>query len=231
MNTARFSAEHVQQVQNIITSAQQQGLPADALTNKVYEGIAKNIDPNRIIQALKRVTSRYVYGYTLARKFTQKEKQVDELGSTITEGIAAGLSRSDAEKLVNSLQSRSRQMTRDEMYVLAEETMLTARDLSRQGVSSTTTTEVVSKAVNKGFSASEMQTMRNTFNAQGARGNRESLAKVYGSAIDQGVQAGDLASQGTGGRGFGGTQGSQDNNASGNAAGGNSGGKGNSGGG
>ncbi len=210
MNTAGFNAEQVLQVQSMIKTAQQQGLPADAVSSKVYEGIAKHVDPDRIVQALERVTSRYEYGYALARKLTKREKQAVKLGNTVTAGIAAGLTRQDAEKLVNSLQLRSRQMNHNEFYLLAEETMLTARDLSRQGVSSATTAEVVGKAVQKGFAANEMHTMRSTFSRQGAHENRESLARGYGTAIDHGAQARDLEGHGTGGRGFGGTHGSGD---------------------
>lgn len=215
MDTAGFSAEQVLRVQSMIMTAQQQGLPADAVSSKVYEGIAKHVDPDRIVQALERVTSRYKYGYTLARKLTKKEKQAVELGNTMTAGIAAGLTRQDAEKLVNSLQLRSRQMNRNELYLLAEETMLTARDLSRQGVSSATTAEVVGKAVQKGFAANEMRTMRSTFSRQGAHGNHESLAKGYGTAIDHGAQARDLEGHGTGSKGFGGPNGSGDEAGSG----------------
>jgi hypothetical protein len=215
MDTAGFSTEQVLQVQNFIKTAQQQGLPADAVSSKVYEGIAKHVDPDRIVQALERVTSRYEYGYTLAHKLTKREKQAVELGNTMTAGIAAGLTRQDAERLVNSLQSRSRQMNNDQLYLLAEETMLTARDLSRQGVSSATTVEVVGKAVQKGFAASEMRTMRSTFSRQGVHGNRESLARNYGTAIDHGMQARDLEAHGTAGRGFDGTRGSGDGSESG----------------
>ena len=210
MDTAGFSAEQVLQVQSMIKTARQQGLPADAVSSKVYEGIAKHVDPDRIVQALERVTSRYEYGYALARKLTKKEKQTVKLGNTVTAGISAGLTRQDADNLVNSLKFRSRQMNRNELYLLAEETMLTARDLSRQGVSSATTAEVVGKAVQKGFAAGEMHTMRSTFSRQGADGNHESLARDYGTAIDHGVQAHDLENHGTGGRGFGGTHGSGD---------------------
>ncbi|MEA2114921.1 MAG: hypothetical protein U9P36_06010 [Thermodesulfobacteriota bacterium] len=214
MDMAGFSTEQVLRVQSMIKTAQQQGLPAEAVSSKVYEGIAKHVDPDRIVQALERVTSRYKYGYTLARKLTKREKQAVKLGNTMTAGIAAGLTRQDAEKLVNSLQTRSRQMNRNELYLLAEETMRTARDLSRQGVSSATTAEVVGKAVHKGFAANEMRTMRSTFSRQGAHKNRESLARGYGTAIDQGIQARDLENLGTGSRGFGGTHGFGDGTGS-----------------
>ncbi len=214
MDSAGFSEEQVLQVQSMIKTAQQQGFPVNAVSGKVYEGISKHVDPDRIVQALERVTSRYEYCHALALKLTNREQKAARLGNTITAGIAAGLTRQDAEKLINSLQSRSRQMNRDELYLLAEETMLTARDMSRQGVSSGTTAGVVSQAVQKNFAAGEMRTMRNTFSRQGVQGNRESLARNYGTAIGHGVQAGDLEGHDPEGRGSGGTQGSGDRSGS-----------------
>lgn len=210
MDTAGFSSLQIQQVQGIVKTAQQQGLPAEAVTSKVFEGIAKHVDPDRIVQALQRVTSRYQNGYSLARKLTTKDKQAVKLGNTLTAGMAAGLTRDDANKLINELKSRSSRMDRNDFYLLAEETMLTARDLCRQGVSSATTAEVVGKAVQKGFAAKDMHTMRNTFSRQGVHGNRESLAKNYTAAIDHGMQAHDLEAHSSGSRGSGGMHGSGD---------------------
>jgi hypothetical protein len=235
MATAGFSAEQVARVQNIIETAQQKGLPAEAVSSKVYEGIAKHVAPDRIIRALNRVTSRYEYGYSQARRLAEEKKQIADLGNTMTAGIAAVLTRQDSAKLVNSLQARSGQLNREELYLLAEETMLTARDLSRQGIPSATTAELVGKAVQKGFVARDMRTMRNAFNLQGRAGNRESLARDYSVAIEHGVQACDLAGQSAGAREGGGGHGSGNGDSggaggAGGSGGGNSGGSGNGGG-
>ncbi|WP_456386506.1 HepT-like ribonuclease domain-containing protein [Desulfolithobacter sp.] len=53
-------------VRIMVGTAQQQGLPTGAVVGKVYEGIAKQVDPDRIVQALERVRSRYQYSYQLA---------------------------------------------------------------------------------------------------------------------------------------------------------------------
>ncbi len=196
MDRAGFSNVQSERVQSIIETASQQGLPSEALAGKVYEGVAKNIDPDRIITALERVTSRYEYGYGLAQKMTHSRDKAVELGNTVTAGIAAGLTRQDAEKIVSSLQARSRQMdSTEDVYRLAEQTMLTARDMSRQGVSSSTTAEVIGKAVEKGYATAEMQTLRHTFNRQAAHANREALARDYGTAIDRGIEAHELTSR------------------------------------
>ncbi len=198
MDQAGFSTTQAAQVQSIIDTARRSGVPAEAVRSKVYEGMAKQIDPDRIITAMQRVTSRYEYSYTLARKLTPNSSQAAKLGNTLTAGIAAGLTRRDANRLVNNLQTRAQQIDSKKLYQLAEESMRTARDMSRQGVSSATTADVIGKAVQKGYAARDMQAMRSTFSKQAAQGNRESLARDYGAAIGRGVQANDLSGIGTG---------------------------------
>ncbi|MBW1636642.1 MAG: hypothetical protein JRC87_07480 [Deltaproteobacteria bacterium] len=217
MEKSGFTTNQMLQVQNSIKTAQIQGVPSNALSGKVHEGIAKHVDPERIIQAMEKVTARYEYGYTLARQITKEKSQVTPLGNSITAGIAAGLSREDARELADKLQTRSRQLSPDDLYSLAEETMLTARDLCRQGVSSTTAEDMVGKALQKGFATGEMHTMRNTFNKREADENRESLARNFSRAIDHGTKADDLESQGRSDRGFEG--GHQSGNGPGDSAG------------
>ncbi|MCF6188739.1 MAG: hypothetical protein L3J49_14845, partial [Desulfobulbaceae bacterium] len=207
LTEAGFTQQQVIQVRSMIDTAQQKGLPADAVTNKIHEGIAKRVAPERIVQAAERVTSRYEYGYALAGKLAENKQQVAQLGTTVADGLAAGLSRKDAEKIVGRLQTRAEELNRAKLQSLAEETMRAARDLSRMGVSSRTTTRTVTAAVDRGFSAREMQTMRTGFEHQGARTNAESLARSYGSSIEQGMDAQALAEQGKDGHGISGSHG------------------------
>ena len=236
MDEAGFSTNQVSRVRNIIKTTGKEGLPADAVSSKVHEGIAKNIDPDRIIHALEQVKSRYEYGYSLAHRITREKTRAAKLGNTVTAGIAAGLSRQDAEKLVQNLQAKSNKMNSRELYQLAEESMRTARDMSRQGVSSATTAEVIGKAVQKGFTAHDMHTMRTTFDKQAIHANRESLAGNYGTAIEHGVTAKDLSKHGSGSRGHGthgtgdGTEGGNDGGSDSSGGGGHGGDGGDSGG-
>ncbi len=228
MNKAGFAPQQISRVQQLISVAKQKGLPEKAIAGKVHEGIAKGIAPENIVRATERVTSRYEYGYDLAERLADNKQQVARLGNTVAAGIAAGLQRRDAEKIVNSLHSKSQGMDRKGLYSLAEETLLTARDMSRRGVSSATTAEVVGKAVEKGFDAHGMRTMRRSFSRHGGPGNAESLAMDYGKAIEQGVEAGGLGDHdGMEGRGTGERGGSEAESGHG---GGDTGGSGSSGG-
>ena len=230
MTEAGFSQLQVSQVQSMIETAPQKGLQPEALTSKVYEGIAKRVGPDRIVQALERVTSRFEYGHKLAGELVQGKTQVRELGKTVASGVAAGLTHQDVEKITASLLSKSATVNQNDFYALTEETMRTARDLSRQGVSSATTAKVVGYAVKSGFDAKEMQTMRGSFNKQGVHGNVESLAKSYGTAIEQGVRAQDLENRSRNGRRTGDGMNSAGGTASNNESSAGSDGSGNSGG-
>ncbi len=203
MTEAGFTEQQVVQVRSMISAARQKGLPAEAVTDKIHEGIAKRIAPERIVQAAERVTSRYEYGYALAEKLATEKQQVAQLGKTMADGLAAGLTRGDAERIVEQLQARKEAMNRSQLQSLAQEAMRTARDLSRQGVSSRTTTQTVTAAVQKGFNAEEMHTMRTSFARQANHGNAESIARGYEAAIGQGIGAKDLSEHGMGNKGTG----------------------------
>jgi uncharacterized membrane protein YgcG len=225
MIQAGFSTDQISRVQSIVTTARQSGVPGDVVTSKVYEGMAKHVSPDRIITALEKVTSRYEYGYSLAAKIGRNKEQITGLGNMLTAGIAAGLTRQDAEQIVNRLQSRAPQVEGSELYQLAEESIRAARDMSRQGVSSATTVNVVGTAIQKGYAARDMQTMRSTFNRQAAAASHETLARGYSNAIGRGAQATDLSGIGPGNRG-GNSPGTGTGGSGGGAGGGNSGGGG-----
>ena len=55
MQREQFRHTNMVRVQKIIEEAQEAGLPTKPLTDKVYEGIAKNVDEERIVQAVSRV--------------------------------------------------------------------------------------------------------------------------------------------------------------------------------
>ncbi len=203
MEACNFNPEQIRTVQSAINTAAQQGIPTAVLSRKVYEGVAKRVNPERIVQALARVSSRYQTAYGLARKLGNQQEVITTLGNTIATGMAAGLNRKDAEKLVDVLASRSSQMKRGEFARLAEETLAVARDMGRRGVSSKATSEVVSRAVQKGFSAEDMESMRKSFGKRSSNVNSETLAMEYGKAIDQGARGQDLEGTGSGERGSG----------------------------
>ena len=74
MESSGFGSQQVLQVEDMITTAEQYGLPADKIAGKVFEGIAKNVDLERIIQAMQRMVDRYEYSYHLAQKLIKNNQ-------------------------------------------------------------------------------------------------------------------------------------------------------------
>ena len=227
MDKAGFTEKQVLEVENTLNFARQKGLPEDVIADKLQEGIAKQIAPDRIIQAIERITSRYHHAHVLAGNLVKGQQNVTQLGNIVAAGMTAGLTIQDAEKITADFKEKQPRGT--DNYPLAKETMLMARDLCRRGITSATTVEVVEKALQNGLNANEMRTMRGTLNKQGTQSGMESLAKGNPSTTHHSSASGSTGAAGSdsgagGGMGGGGSAGG--GSGSGNGAGGGSGGSG-----
>jgi hypothetical protein len=201
MIQARFNRRQIIEAQHIIGRTIKNNLPVEPVMNKAYEGMAKQVPAQSIVRAMKQVKSRYEHAYALAGQLSKQKDTVHQLGREMAAGLAAGMSRKDMDQLVQQLQHRERQMDPVASQKLASECLLTARDMARQGVSSATAAQVVNRAMEKGFGAREMRSMRSSFMHRGARGSAESLAKSYSKAIASGKNPGQ--GPGNSGRGHG----------------------------
>ena len=151
--------------------------------DKAYEGMAKQVPVPSIIGAMERVASRYEHAFNLAEQLPLGKERVNQFGRDLAACLAAGMTLEDAEQLVNQLNAVERQMARAELQELVSESLLTARDMTRRGVSSGSAVEVVSRAIEKGFGAGDMQSLRHSFTSRSAHISVESLAKSYSNAI------------------------------------------------
>ncbi|UCF94838.1 MAG: hypothetical protein JSW39_12020, partial [Desulfobacterales bacterium] len=232
-----FKNEQTLNAHEIIMNAHQEALPVQPIVNKAFEGMAKQVPPPDIVQAMEKVRARYDSAYSLARALSGEKGQTVFWGDTIAAGLAAGLSQEDAGRIMDTLQHRAQQTEKGPSAALATEALLTARDMSRLGVSSPTTADVVSHALQKGFTAEEIKGMRNSFVSQRGHISFNNLAKSYAEAIQQGKGFGNLGRGGSaapggssGQGGSGGGSGGSGGGGSGGTGGGGSGGSGGSGG-
>jgi hypothetical protein len=232
MVEAHFSEEQMVRAGRQITTGGGQGLTARAVRAKIHEGIAKGVNPETILQATAKVRNRY----EVAEKFASKLKQT-ELAGIYADCLAAGLSEKDAQRLTAALQARKNTPDKSDSRNLAVETLATARDMVRQGISSKTTSEVLETALTQDYSEKNMRTIRHTL-ADHSRDNLEEAARHIGTAISQGTRAENL--QSPSGHGFNdgknagmgeGHSGAGSNGDSGSGGGGGGGGSGGSGGG
>jgi hypothetical protein len=203
-----FTIDNTLKAQQIIMKAHNKGLPIGPLENKAFEGMTKNVKANRIVRAMEIVLSRYAFAYERAAVLSNEKQQISRLGNTLAAGLAAGLNNQDAAQICSTVQNRAQNISSLEHNSLSFETLKTARDMARLSVASKVVAEVLSQALQKGYSAKEMKSMRAAFMSHSQTTSPQKLAKSYSKAIQDGKsiqglegQAGKGGSAGSGGAG------------------------------
>jgi len=184
MQTNRFQMEHMLKAQAIVLEAQNKGLPTMPVINKALEGMAKQVPPERTLQAMETVRSRYAFAYGQSSALTPEKKHAERLGNLLAESLAAGFSEQDASRTISRLQEQSPTLSTDGLSQLAEACLAMARDMSRLGVSSALTGQVISGAITNGLSASAIAGMNQSMLAQSQNQSAQSLAQ----GLAQGLQ-------------------------------------------
>jgi hypothetical protein len=232
MNANRFKEEQILKAQGIVLEAQRRGLPTKPVINKVFEGMAKQVAPERTLQAMEAVSSRYAFAYDQARSITKNTEQAGQLGKMLAESLAAGLKEQDALQIMSQLQEKSPKVNRDQMDELAAACLAMARDMSRLGVSSDLSSQVISSALSNGLNAASIASMHQSLVAQSQTHSAQTLAQGLAHGAQQGQSAQGLGGQsGHGGQGGSGGSGGGAGGGGGGAGGGGSGGGGAGGGG
>jgi len=232
----KFNEQQVKLVHSLMMEAKNSDMPVQLLMNKAFEGMAKNVDPSRIVGAMETVQSRNAFAYQNAARLSKNKFQTANLGRALSAALSAGFSKEDAGKVTKSLQQRAKSMKSNKAYSLALECFKTARDVSRLGVTSQAVTNLLFVALKKGFDHQEMHAMRIAFITKAHQSQPQNLAQSYSAAIQEGKgfqgDPGDGAGEGSGGEGSGGTgpgasgSGGSGSGGSGSSGGGGSGGSG-----
>ncbi len=192
MERQRFTHSNQVRVQKVIQDAKQEGLPTQPLADKVYEGIAKGVDEQRIVQAMTTVRNRYAYAYRQVRQLVDDAADAQVLGKVVAEAYTAGLKQQDCDKIVEELQTRLQTMTRQESRELALETMLTTRLMARRGVESVTVSDVVVSALEQSYDDADMQQIQKAFMGRALNGSAQGMATQLGEHIGSGGAAQDF---------------------------------------
>jgi hypothetical protein len=192
MLTHNFNEQQIKTAHQLMIEAHNNGMPVAPLINKVFEGIAKNVPAPLIVNAMETVRSRNAFAFQRATQLTNQKSRAQNLGRTLAAGLAAGLSREDADRITEMVQQRASSLDSDQAYNLALVCYQTARDISRLGVSSQAVSGMVTAALAKGFNHEDMQSLHNSFVSQAQNSEPQSLARGFTAAIQagRGVQAG-----------------------------------------
>ena len=184
-----YQPQNILRVQNILIDTVKEGLPDKPVINKAYEGIAKNAQEDRVVEAMDKTRTRYSIAYRYARSITQDPDQINHMGKIIAEGLTAGILNTDAHQVMERLQNSASQKTGNHTEAFAEEIFLSLRDMARRSVSSKIATEVVSKAVDQQYSAQEVRQMRTSFISRSMNIDPAKLAVQYAFDIEHGARA------------------------------------------
>jgi hypothetical protein len=188
----RFQNRNTLRAQQIAIDATENGLPAEPVMNKAFEGMAKNVPEDRVVQAMEKTRDRYSHAYRHANEFTPNRDEANDIGNALAQGFAAGMAKGDVDRTMEVLRQRTRQMTRSRTEELAKESCLALRTMARRGVSSEIAADVVGMALQQQYTAQEMQQMHNMFMIRSMSVDPTMLAQHYAYAIKQGVRAGNL---------------------------------------
>jgi hypothetical protein len=226
----RFQEGQILKAQAIVLEAQGRELPTKPVINKAFEGMAKQVAPEQTLQAMEAVSSRYAFAFDQARSITKNTEQAERLGNMLAESLAAGLKEQDASQVMSQLQEKSPKMNQDQMDELAAACLVMARDMSRLGVSSTLSSQVIASALSNGLNAANIASMHQSLLAQSQTHSAQAVAQ--GLAHGQSAQGlGGTAGGQSGHGGQGGPGGAGGSGGSGGSGGGGGGGGGAGGGG
>ena len=234
MVASRFQDEQILKAESILLDAQGRGLPTKPVINKAFEGMAKQVAPDRILQAMEAVKLRYGFSFERARAIAKNPEQVERLGSMLAESLAAGFKEQDASQVMGQIQERSQKMNQNQMDELAAACLAMARDMSRLGVSSDVSSQVISNALSNGLSAASIASMNQTLAAQAQSHSAQALAQGLAHGMQgqsaQGVSGTAGGQSGHGGQGGSGGSGAGAGGGGGSGGGGGGGGAGGGGG-
>jgi len=107
MQQNKFSEQQIQLAHALMIEAKTSSMPVQPLMNKVFEGMAKGVPPPLIVNAMQTVQSRNAFAFQRAAQLARDKTHIDNLGRTMAAGLAAGLSKTDADKITSMAQQRA----------------------------------------------------------------------------------------------------------------------------
>jgi hypothetical protein len=224
----QYQNQHIIQAQKAVMKAARQGVPPEPVMNKAHEGMAKNVPPDQVVQAMVRVQSRYATAFNLASHLNLNTQTRNRMGNLTAEAMTAGMTEEAGNRIMQQLQVQTRAMNHNDGEPLAVQTMTTAREMVRLGVDAETAAEVVCLALQNQFQAQEMIQLRQQFRDQAHEGDPQQLAHQFAYNLQQGSGNGAQGNDdsGQGGNGGAGNSGSGGTGAGGSSGGGSNGGSG-----
>jgi|GEM_PF-2558296 len=229
MTQAGYSAELRLRIENTLRAGTHQGVPKEVLVDKIREGIAKGVAPDRVNMALLRINQRFAFAGKIAGDLATDRQQVQAMTRVIADGLRAGLGEKDAARIRTQVRNQAGDMNLRQRVMIAQEAFLTARDWSRHQVASGKVAEVIGLVLQRKLGVEGLRALRTTMDRNRGTSGGDVIAGRAENALRNGKGPSEIAESGAGNSNSGGNSGGNGAGSGGQGEG--SGGSGDSGGG
>jgi len=194
MISDNFTEQQIIEGYDLIIKARKQDTPTDPIINKLYEGIAKNANSERILQAMEEVRSRYEFSNAYTQNMKIDTDQSRTVAREVADCLTAKMDKGSMIKIKEVLQKKTQSAPKSQAFDLIMKTLNTTRIMARSGVASTDVVDVMNSAFKRNYNAKQMESLGNNFMTQ-AKGltSAPDLAKAYSSAIKSGATPDNFA--------------------------------------
>ena len=197
------SAGEINPLLDQVSKAGERGLPTESLLNKVKEGLAKGVEPQRIDPVLRQMTSRLEAAHEVleeakTRGMTEGNRQ--RALETMAEALARGATKDEVRELSRLSQDGRHKATQEELAAGAKglAVMKEGRIPSKEG------TALVGEGIRQGYRASELLDLGREVKRRGSdfEEGRASLQQLR-EHVSRGERADKLFREDRGGSGGG----------------------------
>ncbi len=179
-----YSKETVGNFLNKVEQYQQRGYPVSDLTDKVNEGMAKNVRGQMVSRALNQMAQRQEFASKFAAQYASKKSVRQQIEENVKEAMAAGMKKENIQA-VGSMLNQNMQQNRN-MSQMAKEVTETAKTMSRLGVQSSQINGVLNQAMQHSFTHQEMRQMRQSFRENFSKNHAGRFAENVSKSIGAG---------------------------------------------
>jgi hypothetical protein len=202
----KYTEKQMLTAHEVLMKAQRQNLDTDPVINRFNEGVAAREKADVSIKAMEKVRSNYEAAGGLAGKMTQDKAQVKAMTKEMAECMNAGMTTKNMEQISTMLQEKAKIMTPEGSQVFNNTAMNTVKQMAKSGADSGSVARVMKNALENGYTAQDMEKLKNTFEAQVKNASSATkLANSFANAVKNGAKAdevGNYAQKSKGG-GFG----------------------------
>jgi hypothetical protein len=181
-----FQEREMAQILSIFQSAKEQGVPVKPVVDKAMEGIAKKVNAGNIVRAMAHVRDRYAAARDEAGQLAQEPALRQAMTRTMYQAMTAGLTVEDVSDIVADIRNRRQEMVQSEFAELARNTFVSARDMVRLGAEREDVKEILSLALQRQYSASQIKMLGDKFRHHSLGNDTGAVAGYFLNCIRKG---------------------------------------------